>query len=105
PGLDIASIKQAGPALIDVRNHTYAPGTAQRTAWQRNPARVAAVYTGVVPIVYKAQRMLLDSLVQSTFWSVVTITPLLMWIARSFSAGSGAMLPNVLPIFLGFGGR
>ena len=65
---------------------------------------MAAVYTGIVPIVYKAQRMLLDSLVQSTFWSIVMITPLLMWIARSFSAGSVAMLPNVLPILMVFGG-
>jgi predicted RND superfamily exporter protein len=87
-----------------VRNHTYAPRTAQRTAWQSNPASVAAVYTGVVPIVYKAQRMLLDSLVQSTFWSIITITPLLMWIARSVSAGTVAMLPNVLPIVMVFGG-
>jgi predicted RND superfamily exporter protein len=58
----------------------------------------------VVPIVYKAQRMLLDSLIQSTFWSVITITPLLMWIARSASAGLVAMLPNVLPILMVFGG-
>jgi hypothetical protein len=103
PGVDLSPIKQAAP-VIDVRNHTYSPGTAQPTAWQSNPASVAAVYTGVVPIVYKAQRMLLDSLVQSTFWSVITITPLLMWIARSFAAGTVAMLPNVLPIVMVFGG-
>jgi predicted RND superfamily exporter protein len=48
--------------------------------------------------------MLLDSLIQSTFWSVITITPLLMFIARSFSAGTVAMLPNVLPIVMVFGG-
>src|SRR5205085_6915179 len=36
--------------------------------------------------------------------SIVTITPLLMWIARSVSAGSVAMLPNVLPILMVFGG-
>jgi hypothetical protein len=103
-GIDLTSLKQAGPAIVDARRHTYAPGTEQRTAWQANPTGVAAVYTGVVPIVYKAQRMLLESLVQSTFWSIVTITPLLMWIARSFSAGSVAMLPNVLPILMVFGG-
>ena len=48
--------------------------------------------------------MLLDSLIQSTFWSVITITPLLMCIARSFRAGTVAMLPNVLPILMVFGG-
>jgi len=104
PGLSVASLKQAGPAVVDARQHSFAPGSEQKTAWQSNPAGVAAVYTGVVPIVYKAQRMLLDSLVQSTFWSVITITPLLMWIARSVSAGSVAMLPNVLPILMVFGG-
>jgi hypothetical protein len=104
PGIDMAAVKRSGVALIDAREHSFHPGSAQRTAWHSNPAGVAAVYTGVVPIVYKAQRMLLDSLIQSTFWSIVTITPLLMWIARSFSAGTVAMLPNVLPIVMVFGG-
>ncbi len=104
PGINLASLSQAGPAVVDARQHTFSPGAGQRTAWQSNPVGVAAVYTGVVPIVYKAQRMLLDSLVQSTFWSIITITPLLMWIARSVSAGSVAMLPNVLPILMVFGG-
>jgi predicted RND superfamily exporter protein len=104
PGLDMARVRQAAPLVIDARQHTFAPGTAQRTAWQRDPSSVAAVYTGVVPIVYKAQRLLLDSLIQSTFWSIITITPLLMWIARSFSAGTVSMLPNVLPIVMVFGG-
>ncbi|HEY2414200.1 MAG TPA: MMPL family transporter [Pirellulaceae bacterium] len=103
-GLDLAAIKKAGPAIVDARNHTFVSRASQRTAWQSNPTSVAAVYTGVVPIVYKAQRLLLDSLVQSTFWSVITITPLLMWIARSVTAGSVAMLPNVLPILMVFGG-
>ena len=62
------------------------------------------MYTGVVPIVYKAQRTLLNSLIESTFWSLVTITPLMMFIARSFTCGFISMLPNVLPIFVIFGG-
>ncbi len=104
PGLDVAALRRSAPLVIDARQQPFLPGTAQRTAWQRDPGRVAAIYTGVVPIVYKAQRLLLDSLVQSTFWSVITITPLLMWIARSFSAGTVSMLPNVLPIVMVFGG-
>src|SRR5262249_32955327 len=59
PGLDMAAVKRGGIALIDARDHSFVPGSAQRTAWHSNPAGVAAVYTGVVPIVYKAQRMLL----------------------------------------------
>jgi len=104
-GLDLTLLDpKNGPLVIDAREHVFVPAAEQKTAWQRDPAGVAAVYTGVVPIVYKAQRMLLDSLVQSTFWSVITITPLLMWIARSLTAGTVAMLPNVLPILMVFGG-
>ncbi len=64
---------------------------------------VSSVYTGVVPIVYKAQRALLQSLVESTMWSFLTITPLMMFVSRSVRAGLVAMIPNVLPIFIIFG--
>lgn len=65
---------------------------------------VDAVYTGVIPIVYKAQRALLDSLIESTMWSFLTIAPLLMIISRGVRAGIVTMLPNVLPLFVIFGG-
>jgi predicted RND superfamily exporter protein len=68
------------------------------------PDRVGVVYTGVVPIVYKAQRELLDSLVQSTWWSFASITPLMMLICRSVLAGAVVMLPNALPVLVVFGG-
>ena len=64
---------------------------------------VSSVYTGVVPIVYKAQRALLQSLVESTMWSFLTITPLMMFVSRSIRAGLVAMIPNVLPILIIFG--
>ncbi len=76
------------------------PATGHTTSY---PA-MSAVYTGVVPIVYKAQRALLNSLVQSTCWSFLTITPLLMFVARGARAGLIAMLPNVLPVVVVFGG-
>jgi predicted RND superfamily exporter protein len=62
------------------------------------------VYTGVVPIVYKAQQALLDSLMQSTIGSFLSITPLMMFVCRGVLAGAVAMLPNVLPILVVFGG-
>ncbi len=66
--------------------------------------RPSAIYTGVVPIVYKAQRALLDSLISSAVWSFVTITPLLMFVSRGIRAGIVAMLPNALPVLVVFGG-
>lgn len=104
PWFDPVAAKNANRLVIDARDVYFAADGVQPTAWKSDPTSVAAVYTGVVPIVYKAQRMLLESLIESTFWSVITITPLLMWIARSFAAGSVAMLPNVLPILMVFGG-
>jgi uncharacterized protein len=65
---------------------------------------LSAVYTGVVPIVYKAQRALLQSLISSTFWSFATITPLMIFVARGFRPGLVAMIPNVLPVLAIFGG-
>lgn len=104
PGLDLARVRQSAALVVDARNHRFAPGTIQKTAYHDDPSQVSAVYTGIVPIVYKAQRMLLESLIESTFWSIITITPLLMWIARSVRGGAVAMLPNVLPILMVFGG-
>lgn len=64
---------------------------------------LSSVYTGVVPIVYKAQRALLQSLMESTLWSFLTITPLMIFVSRSFRAGLVAMIPNVLPVIFIFG--
>ncbi|MFN9434284.1 MAG: MMPL family transporter, partial [Planctomycetota bacterium] len=64
---------------------------------------LSPMYTGVVPIVYKAQRALLQSLVESTFWSFLMITPLMIFVSRSVRAGLVAMIPNVLPIVFIFG--
>jgi hypothetical protein len=81
--------------IIERINNAYWPGQSPQ---------LSAVYTGVVPIVYKAQRSLLDSLVESIFWSFVTITPVVMVVSRGFAPGLVAMLPNVLPVLVVFGG-
>jgi hypothetical protein len=78
--------------------------SAEARAAPRQQTEISAVYTGVVPIVYKAQRVLLDNLIESTFWSFITITPLMMFISRSVRAGIVVMLPNLLPVLVVFGG-
>ncbi|MBA3481878.1 MAG: MMPL family transporter, partial [Pirellulales bacterium] len=65
---------------------------------------VDMTYTGVIPVVYKAQHALLDSLIQSTWWSFITITPLMMWVCRGIAAGAVVMVPNALPVLVVFGG-
>ena len=99
----IKELRDAGIRVADARDvspgqYNFVVSTDQPSAEQ-----ISAVYTGVVPIVYKAQRALLDNLMQSTFWSFVTITPLLMFVSRSVAGGAVAMMPNVLPVLVIFG--
>jgi predicted RND superfamily exporter protein len=99
----IEELQDAGIGILDARD--VSPGQSGFAVSNEQPSAdtISAVYTGVVPIVYKAQRALLDSLMQSTFWSFVTITPLLMLVSRSIAGGAVAMMPNVLPVLVIFG--
>lgn len=108
---NIAEIQKHAQVFVDASNSRFAPPVgasmdeiANAVAYKQDPTKIGAVYTGVVPIVYKAQRALLDSLISSTIWSFLTITPLMMFISRSVWAGIVAMLPNVLPVVMVFGG-
>jgi predicted RND superfamily exporter protein len=80
-----------------------APAVPLTVDSQSRDSHVSTVYTGIVPIVYKAQRMLLDSLIESTCWSFATITPLMMFLSRGVGAGLVSMLPNSLPVLVIFG--
>ncbi|MEQ8667599.1 MAG: MMPL family transporter [Pirellulales bacterium] len=101
-----SQLRQIVEPVLDKHNHVFLqrvkiasrpePVTENRTG-------ITAVYTGVVPIVYKAQRELLTSLIESTFWSFTTITPVLMLISRGVLSGLVSMLPNVFPVVLIFG--
>lgn len=84
-----------------------------------NPGPLEAIYTGIVPVVYKAQRTLLISLIQSIFLAFVMIAvvmillltpgkfPAALFRPRPFGygvvAGLIAMVPNVFPLVVVFG--
>lgn len=99
PGVDARDVQRVRLAGVPVLA-TF-DGANLATAELRN---MSAVYTGVIPVVYKAQRALLDSLIQSTWWSFATITPLMMWVCRGVAAGAVVMIPNALPVLVVFGG-
>ncbi|MCH8923264.1 MAG: MMPL family transporter [Planctomycetes bacterium] len=67
-------------------------------------AHVTVTYTGIIPLIYKAQRQLLDDLVRSFFAAFVAIAVVMIVVLRSFTAGLLAMIPNVFPAVLIFGG-
>lgn len=102
---DLDVVRAGVPEMIDARLQDD-PGQFKRRneIIDRGDRELSAVYTGVVPIVYQAQRALLNSLVESTWWSFLTITPIMMFVSRSIFAGAIAMIPNAVPVLLIFGG-
>lgn len=93
-----------GLPLVDVTDIPFDPSSAARELAQSDaPRPIRAVYTGMVPLVYKTQRQLLISLNQSIFWATVLIAIVMMFLLKSPMAGVIAMIPNVFPIVIIFG--
>lgn len=65
---------------------------------------LTAIYTGVIPLVYKTQRQLLVSLLQSVASGGLMIALIMMVAQRGIAPGLAAMVPNVFPIIVIFGG-
>lgn len=126
---DADLIKKHAKSFVDCRDHVFRmdPETKQplegiltAKEMKDNPALaqdvdVAAIYTGIVPIVYKTQRALLTSLIQSIALAFLMISCVMMLLLRdwhspfSFSniinirGGMISMLPNVFPVVIVFG--
>jgi predicted RND superfamily exporter protein len=59
--------------------------------------------TGLIPIIHQTQVTLLLDLGYSFLTAFLLITPIMIWVTRSFRGGLLAMIPNVLPIAVVFG--
>ncbi len=127
PRLDMNIVRKHASNLVTVDDYQFLvdPETrlplegmvtaAQRKAAGDENALVKASYTGIVPIVYKAQRSLLKSLVESIMLAFVMIAATMMVLLRpwgrrltwgnvlNFRAGLLSMIPNVLPMIVVFG--
>jgi predicted RND superfamily exporter protein len=66
-------------------------------------AGARATYTGVIPLIYKAQRELLNDLVESFLLAFAVIAIVMVLVLRSLRAGLLAMIPNVFPAVVIFG--
>ena len=100
PRYDLEVLREKIPTVLDARDSAFAQGdpTAKQQKWP-----ISVTYTGLVPIVYKAQRTLLASLIQSTGWAFVAISIVMMVLLRNPVAGIVSMLPNVFPVVVIFG--
>ncbi|MEX0819028.1 MAG: MMPL family transporter [Pirellulaceae bacterium] len=66
-------------------------------------SEIGATYTGLVPLIYKAQRELLNDLTTSFFSAFLVVGVVMIVMLRSLRAGLVAMLPNVFPAAIIFG--
>ena len=64
---------------------------------------IGATYTGVIPLIYKAQRQLFNDLVRSFLLAFGVIAVVMVIALRSLSAGLLAMAPNLFPAVVVFG--
>ncbi len=65
---------------------------------------VHGTYTGVIPLIYKAQRQLLEDLFRSFLAAFAVIAVVLVVVLRSAVAALLAMIPNLFPAVVVFGG-
>jgi predicted RND superfamily exporter protein len=64
---------------------------------------IRAVFTGMVPVVYKTQHELIAGLVDSLVSAFILIGLVMAMILRNLIAGFLAMLPNLFPVMVVFG--
>ena len=65
---------------------------------------VSVDYTGLVPLVYKAQHSLLDGLKIGFIWDFAIIVAVMIVLCRAASAGLVLLLPAAFPAVMVFGG-
>ncbi|HIQ21703.1 MAG TPA: hypothetical protein EYH34_10790 [Planctomycetes bacterium] len=70
---------------------------------QRGVQGLDAVYTGLVPLVYKTQHELFRGLFESLILAFGLIAVLMVFVLRSLWAGLLAMVPNLFPVVVIFG--
>jgi predicted RND superfamily exporter protein len=101
--LRVAALKNIdyGAFITDIQ-HQVEPIVA-RERQQGVKGLVGVTYTGMTPIVYMAERALLDSLVHSFFGAFVMIAAVMSIVFRNLAAGLLTMLPNVFPMAVVFG--
>ena len=64
---------------------------------------IAAVYTGLVPVVYKAQREMLNGLAWNFVTDLLTIASVMTVVFWDLSAGLILLVPSVFPMVIVFG--
>jgi uncharacterized protein len=101
--LRVAALKNVdyGAFVEDIKRVVEPIVAAERDKGVEGIAGVT--YTGLTPLVYKAQHSLLSGLVESFCWAFVMIAVVMALNFRSVSAGLLTMIPTVWPVAIVFG--
>ncbi len=75
----------------------------QKHRQESDAGPIGVVYTGMTPVVYMAERALLNGLVESFAGAFVMIAIVMSFVLRDVRAGLLTMLPNVFPMTVVFG--
>ena len=103
-GEQLWRITVRAPALSDIDYGRFVETLREHLDPAVENARdVRVTYTGVIPLIYKAQRALLNDLTESFFMAFLMIALVMICVLRSPTAGLLAMLPNVFPAVVVFG--
>jgi uncharacterized protein len=128
PDYDLDFLKAKAPQFIDanemlaeVRKNQNGPRQAGGAPVEvsTHEGEMDVVYTGIIPVVYKAQRTLLESLVESVAWAFVLIFVVMTCllspartllsslsvrnVSQAVGCGAVSMIPNVFPVVIIFG--
>jgi len=90
-------------AKADEQVRQAAPVLAATTAPADEKMGVEAVYTGLVPVVYKAQREMLNGLAWNFVTDLLTIATVMSLVFWDVSAGLILLIPSVFPMLVVFG--
>ncbi|MEX0585680.1 MAG: MMPL family transporter, partial [Pirellulales bacterium] len=88
-------------AAVNARLEKSSKPAASEPAASEPP--VVATYTGLVPLVYKAQRSLMDGLIWGFIGDWVLVAIVMMIVVWDWSAGLLLMIPSVFPVVIVFG--
>ncbi len=92
------------PAMGDLDYGRFAETLRQTIDPLLQQHAAEGTYTGVIPLIYKAQRQLLQDLFRSFLAAFAVIAVVLVVVLRSVSAAALAMIPNLFPAVVVFGG-
>lgn len=108
PPAEAATTVAAGAAAAAAGTNPEPPATANADdqvaqAGQPDDMGIRAVYTGLVPVVYKAQREMLNGLAWNFVTDLLTIASVMTLVFWDLSAGLILLIPSVFPMVIVFG--